>query len=524
MTILPLLATGCARETLPAGPVVATADVQGRVGAAGPGDELRVEFQRLDSPTYLQTDVDAGGWYRAELPLGDYRVSLLGAAVRTYLTPAGAVTTRAAESETLRLRDAGSAVRRDFPLGGLRLVIGGLSALEEWKGQVTLHRLQPDGVSIVGTGAHGATVSGGILDVRTRPAPPGSYTLRLSFQASYPHPEAGYTETYGVASTGDPTSPDTLRVGPDSLTTHEPALAFPGVLTGRITGAWQELGVSPPGLEAIGADGAFACTLHHAQEDGSFRLVLPRARPVKLRVAGSAGTWIGGVDQETATVFTPSPGGAIDGIEHVVSGVLVRPRSEVLLADDEFYRVELHDTQGLVPLRTWSASGGRPAGAYGMPPGTYRVRLVNDLGRSLWRAQWYDRVATVDLAATVVIPPGGDVVVLEPVFERGGEIGGTALAGGAGACGAIITTADASIILDVLTVSARSPAFRWPGLADGRYRVGLYCGDAWYWPGDEAPEGTVWHPGVTDWAIADDLVIIDAGTITGLQLGPAPAR
>ncbi|MBK8167800.1 MAG: hypothetical protein IPK64_17790 [bacterium] len=524
VAVLGLLAAGCGDDSSPARPPLATAMVEGRVGAALPGDDMSVEFTRLDVPgTTYTTRVDDVGRYRAELPVGDFRVALRGAAAdRTFLAREGGVTTAVAEAETLRLREGDVPRRRDFGLGALRLVIGGLEALEGWNGRMSLHRVQADTVSIWSVGSRSVVVNDGALELRTLPAPPGSYRLLLHFDTTTS--QWSYTETFWCASSAGGSVPDTPRIGPDSLTTHEPVLPRPAVLSGRITGAWRELGARPPSLEAIGTDGAFACRLDGLDDDGSFRLVLPRPRPVRVGIGEERHVWIGGVDEGTATVFAPSPGEVIDGIDEVVAGMLVRPIAEVPLSTDESYRVELHDPQGLVPVRSFSSVGGSWARAHSLRPGTYRVRLVGDPARSLWRPQWYERAATIDLAAPVVVPADGSVVVLDPVLERGGQISGTATGDGTANCYALITTADEAVVMAYAAVTSVATGFRWTGLADGRYRVGLYCGWEWPWMGMAVPAGTLWHPGVTEWAAAGDLEIVDAGVVTGLQLGPLPAR
>lgn len=522
-TALTSLAPGCTREPSPLQPAVATAVVEGRVGAVAAGQNLNVEFLGLDGGyRRFATRVDDAGRYRAEVPAGDYRQALTGARpFYIWLTPAGATTLYEAEAETLRLRPDSGTVRRDFRLGGLRLLAGGLAAMDGGRCGVQLF-LQAAGDTVAThIGTQSAAITGGDLDLRTLPAPPGAYVLKVRFEDG---PETlGSTAWRWYAATGDGSSPDTLRIAPDSLTTITASWPAPAILSGRVTGAWQELGMSPPRLDAVDAVGDFVSGGDRVSADGTFRLLLPRAEPVRLRMSDAGTAWVGGLDAASATVFSPPAGGTIAGIEHAVSGLFARPLSEVPFTATVSWRIELHDVDGLVPVQTIYGRADRPSGAHCLRPGTYRIRLVNDPERCLWRSQWYDRAATAELAAPVVIPAGG-VAVIDPVLERGGGISGTALTGGADPCLVFITTADAAIILDTAVVRAAAPAFAWTGLADGRYRVGLHCGDYWYWPGSEAPPGVLWYPGVTDWAAAADLEITDAGAITDLLLGPPPAR
>lgn len=519
LAALAALSPGCAREPSPLQPAVATAIVEGRVGAAAPGQNLTIEFLSLDGQyRRFATRVDDAGRYRAEVPAGDYTHRLQGTLpYYTYLTPAGEPTLHEAEAETLRLRTGSGVVRRDFRLGGLRLLAGGLEALDGWRCGLELLLLSAGDTVATHVGSQSAAITGGDLDLRTVPALPGVYVLDMRFQDD--HGGMGATAWRWYTATGETSSPDTLRIGPDSLTTVTASWPPPAILAGRITGAWQELGTSRPYLAAEDEGGAFVSGGDRVGLDGTFRLILPHAQPVRLRVLGTGTAWVGGLDAASATVFSPQAGGTIDGIEHAVSGLLVRPQSEVPLTLSTTCRIELHDVEGLVPVQKIYGRSDRASGAHCLRPGTYRIRLVNDPERSLWRPQWFDRAATAEMAVPIVIPAGG-VAVIDPVLERGGRISGTALTGEADYCGVIITTADEAIVLDVATVTATAPGFGWPGLADGRYRVGLYCGEAWYWPGNEAPAGTVWHPGVTDWAAAGDLEITDADSITGLQLGP----
>jgi hypothetical protein len=521
---LATLAPGCAREPSPLQPAVATAIVEGRVGATAPGQSLIVAFESLDGQyRRFATSVDEAGRYRAEVPAGDYSHRLEGALPYvTYLTPAGQPTPRVAEAETLRLRPESGTVRRDFRLGGLRLLAGGQDALEGWDCDVQLLRLEPGDTVATSLGSSAATISGGALDLRTLPALPGAYVLKTRFDDG---PEStGRTAWRWYAATAGASNPDTLRIGPDSLTTVTASWPAPAVLSGRITGAWQELGLGAPELAAVDEGGAFVSGGERVGADGSFRLLLPHAQPVRLRVMATHTAWVGGVDEASATVFSPPAGGTIAGIEHAVSGLLVRPRSEVPITSSASCRIELHDVEGLAPVQTVYGRSDRSSGAHCLRPGTYRIRLVNDPEHSLWRPQWYDRVATRELAAPVVIPAGGTAVI-DPVLERGGRLSGTALTDGTEEDSfVILTTAEDAEILDVASVSAAEPGFGWTGLADGRYCVGLYRGNTWYWPGGEAPPGTLWYPGVTEWAEAGELEIVDAGEITGVVVGAAPSR
>jgi hypothetical protein len=519
-----LLPAGCGNETAPTRPPLATALLEGRIGAFEPGIDMDIEFARLDAPgiTY-RMPIDDAGWYRIELPVGDYRATLFGAfSYYTYAARGGGVTTVEAEAETLRLRAGDALRRRDFGTGAMHLVVDGLEALDGWRGYALLYKVPVDTVWAWSTGSSGAVVSDGVLELRTRPTPPGTYQLRFSFEmVARP---GNHTEMFWCSSSGDPSVPDELRIGPDSLTTHEPTLPQPATLAGRVTGAWQELGGESPEVEAIDTAGVVVCSNRTLEADGSFRLVLPRPRPVRVAIGDDRDIWIGGTSAETATVFSPGAGAVIGGITQTVSGMLVRPTAEVPLSQSDQYRVELHDAQGLAPMRSFWASGGVRVSVGSLRPGTYHVRLVGDPTRSLWRPQWYDRAATVDLSLPVVIPDDGSVVVIDPVLERGGQISGTAAIGGTAYCFVLITGVDAAIVTAYTRVRADSPGFRWTGLAEGRYRIGLHWGETWPVSGGAPPAGTHWYPGVADWAAAAELEIVDAGVITDLELGPPPAR
>lgn len=524
VAFLALMAAGCGREASPARPPTATVVVEGRVGPVAPGHNVEIEFDRVGAPDAFHTfPVDAAGAYRAELPVGDYRAALRGALPsRQYLARAGGSTTFAAEAETLRLREGSQPWRRDFGLGALRLVMDGLEDFEGWDGQASLYRVQADTAATWSQGSETDGVDGGVLDLQTLPLAPGTWQLKLTFRRT--GTIWGHTESVWIASSGTTAAPDRLRVGPDSLTTHRPPPLRPAVLSGVISGAWQALSVRPPQVQAWGTDGEVASTLSETEADGSFRLLLTRARPVSIRLGQGDHTWIGGDDASSATVFRPEPGQVIAGITGAVGGLLVRPNWTVPVQPLETYFVEIHDATTAVLLRTVAASGGRWGRLGDLRPGTYHIRLANEVERALWRPQWYDRAASAEASALVVIPADGTLAVIDPVLERGGAIHGTVTGDEPGTSQVFITTADEPVVVGYRDITAAEAAFAFTGLAEGRFRIGVVSDFDWLWRGGPAPVGTLWYPGVTDWEAAGDLEIVDTGVITGVQVGAPPAR
>lgn len=520
---LVLLAGACARDDGPLQPAVATVTVEGRIGGATPDLDAQVYISSADGKAFdVSVPVDAAGWYRAEVPVGGYLVSLRGATpFRYYLAPGGKVTTRSIEADTLQLREGGSVRRLDFELGGLRLTAGGIAAFSGWHCSITLHRLRPDS-TWAWEGSCSAPITGGELSLVSRPARPGSYRISYRFNGDDGGGH-GYTSELWYPASDDAVAAATFRIGPDSLTTVTAGWDPPALLTGRINGAWRELGFSPPGITAYDLEGQTVSTLFEVDDDGAYRLPLFGSAPVRLMVDRSDGIWIGGDDEGSATVFALQPGEERNGIDAVVTGLLIRPGSDAVSLIDQGGYVEFRDMAGVMPNRTFYHYNGRWTGTPCMPPGEYRVYLYGNFGTSEWRPQWYDRVAAPEQATTVVVPAGGGYVVLDPVLERGGEISGTASCGALPIGAVIITDATEPLVLAIASVTAEDPAFRWPGLADGSYRIGLYQGNGFLWEGSAPPDSVFWYPGVLGWAAAQDVVIQDAGVVSGLELGPLPA-
>ena len=56
------------------------------------------------------------------------------------------------------------------------------------------------------------------------------------------------------------------------------------------------------------------------------------------------------------------------------------------------------------------------------------------------------------------------------------------------------------------------------GLQDGRYKLGAVSYAQYFETSDRPPAGAVWHPSTPDWNAAGVIEIIDASTVSGVDI------
>ena len=182
---------------------------------------------------------------------------------------------------------------------------------------------------------------------------------------------------------------------------------------------------------------------------------------------------------------------------------------------------ELYSPTDLSLAGAWGASLNTRFGLANVPAGTWLLRVSrvsDDFYSTRWRGQWFDRAGSAAGATPVVVPAGGGITSIDLVLEPGGIIAGV----GTGAADddwrrAVLTRADAATVVATRYVFASTYDFRFTGLEDGTYRLGITPAHASF-DGVTPPSGTNWYPGTTDWAAAGDIAIADADSVGGLSL------
>ena len=514
---------GCGEEAETSRPVTETCLVQGAVGQVGPETVARVQL-RSDVPHILDRvivlETDSAGRYRAEVPAGDYEISAMIGWNEYWRTAAGGFTAQRAEAETVRLGPENSPYTADFPFGAMRfraelpaLLDGGRIGVQAFEADTT------DAWPMLITFSD-VTIVDGRLDLTLRGFPPGAYMVAIDWALEGNH----RGEQFWLPAAGERTQAGVYRVGPDSLTNVPiPLTSSPARLSGRVTGVWQAMGTAAPVLRAIDGTGKAVAGPWEVAGDGSFELPLFRPVPVRLEVmVDNVRQWVGGTQLSNATVFMPQAGQVIDGIEVVGGGLRLRALPSDLFDGETGAYFEFYDPVGPTLRFVVSRRLEYQLGFANLYPGDWLVRVTPDpYNRQRWRPQWLDRRVTAAEADILHVPGDGTVLTLDLVLEAGGVIGGrVASAAGAAATHRVVVT-PAAVCVNEASDRADDPdgVFAVVGLADGRYRLGAVPLDS-YWggPGGRPPDGTIWYPGTTDWASAQDLVITGAGTVDGLVL------
>lgn len=517
-----LIVGGCSESATPARPVTETCVVTGRAGRLTPEPEsapAQVQFQGLTEGDYLlRVPLDRSGHYRAEVPAGDYLVSVEHRYRWVYLAAGATVSEASDEADTIRLGPENSPARIDIPVGALRVVVEVPPGLEGMTVAAILYRTVGedtlprwwDSVSVSNATGSTAIDFDGLI--------PGRCKVKLTWAPDF----WPYGESFWLPDANNSAHGAWYRVGPDSLTTIPVTIAASPVrLTGSITGAWQAMGLTPPQLSVASADSDIVAGPWPVEPNGDFTLDLIRPQPVKLLVTqNGVRHWIGGPDFASATLFDAQPGAIIQDIDVTLSGLILRFFSEIPDIGQFSTWIELRDPVDQRILMRTSASLNRQIGFGCLWPGDYHLRFTpGGFGNGQWAAQWFDRAATPAEATLVTIPGDGGVLTLAVVLERGGAISGSVVSATNAfeLCRLIATTADEAVVLGGQWMWDSERDFNLTGLQDGSYKLGFVPYDTLeIGTGSVPPVSTFWYPGTTDWSAATAITISDAAVVSGL--------
>jgi hypothetical protein len=523
--LLVLLAVGACDDTPdPCRPEVPAGRIQGRVTPDGiPIDGEIIARRAADGRTATAefvTQVDDRGDFSLDVPEGDYTIRLevgLYYARYSYAEPEPSYGN--IPPDTVRVDLTTSPVVIDFHLGAVTMDLelpGGLDGVDS---KVFLHRRGAEHVNFNASYLDEAyaKIENGRLGLRLGAVLPGEYQFEI-LMGTY------QSERFWWPATHERNAAPWYEVAADSVLslsneiTHEPAR-----IEGRVTGAWQDMGLSPPTVYMVTPDSATTVGIWTLSLSAEFEADLFVPGPFKLGVfqGGDSGQWIGGPGFDDATLFDPQPGETISGIELVQSGLLFRVGAPEPQAG--WVRCELYDP---VDLRLVSASSiylgfTRTLSLSNLWPGEFLVRVSPGegyVGDVAWRPQWFDRAESAAQAQLITISHAGEIVARDLVLELGGVIGGRVeFSEEVSFCYVAVTPADDPLSWAYDSFYTSGSAFRFQGLPDGDFKIGAWAGQ-WSWDGGPPPEGTIWYPGTTDWSGAGIIEIRDAGVVSGIVI------
>lgn len=475
----------CTGELAEVGPLSDIGVVEGVVREAGLPVPATVRFRALHTEG-LEVEVvvhaDSTGWYRAALPLGDYRLDL---------SLAGDSFLAGGDEDTVRV---GRAVRRfDIGRGRARVAVRLPAVYEEqW---ARLYLLEPGDSYTQRVDVHD-----GLAGFDLRLVPPGAYTMWLRVNGS---------DEFLLPGTHLTSDADTLRVGVGEAF-YEIDLCDRHVsLSGHITGSWQSQGLfmyayldAMSGLSRANA----AC-----EADGSFRLNLLVPEPVKLSVqCENVEQWYGGRTAATATVFDLQPGDHLTGLELTEGSLRLRFEGPADLLDNNAYFLLRSDDGTDLQLPTFSRN---PTLVPNLPPGRYRLFIYGHCRAEPWQPQWYPGAADEAGAQPVDIEAGG-IRDLTVALLAGGSISGMfTRESGPVPYGLNVTLCDrdGEPLCD-RAAFVQEGRIRLADLADGEYLLSVsFLGGTW------------WYPGTAEFAEAARLTITDGGDVTDV-VWPLPPR
>lgn len=472
---------GCEEQMEPTGPLSGIGVVEGRVLENRQGVVVDVRFTEMSGGDWedglraeFSARADSTGWYRAELPLGLYRIAL---------RVPGGFTAMAAADDTILV---GRAVRRrDLERGRVQLTVRAPDAFEGESFRVSLgdrsrsySRWEP--------------VEDGIAAFDLRLMPLGTYLAAL---------EAGYNaEGFYLPGSRSASGADSLRVGRDGLAVEYDLRARHASISGRVTGTWQDLDAAIT-VRMLDQRGRWLADVTSDRE-GRFRFDTLVSEAVTLAAMSNLTTVAFG-NGPLPDVLELAPGTHLEGVDLAVGGLRVECEGALRALVDGATMTLVRSDGLVVPLH----AGGNPARAGCLAPGTYKLLVGGSCADQPWLTQWYPGVADSAAAQSFAVVAGqwqAVTVQLQP----GGAIGGQVLFGDSLPSETVYVYLHdgGGVRLCGNATRASGGAFLREGLPDGDYRLSLVrLGARW------------WYPGTQDPALAGTITITDGSRVTGLQ-------
>ncbi len=355
--------------------------------------------------------------------------------------------------------------------------------------------------------------------------PPGAYFIRanLSF--------GGLQQPFWMPFTRDPQAADTVSIEPGERVIYRATLASPAArIRGQIQGSWQRLGIGVPQVSLYDAD-SLKVASGAADVFGVFQFDLYLIERVRVRVGlGEASFWIGGTSFREATEFVLAPGEEVEVAGRMESAILLTVVADQGIESPSYAVVRVFDATGRVEIVCTPRI--QPPDLLAIPGllgGTYRLRIEpSHQADTEWLPQWYDRAPTPEAATPIVVPAGGEVVPMTVRLLTGGTIEGLVLDyqdNPVTFFGSILTPADQDTCLRRDYVSDPDGQFRFIGLSDGDYKVGVTNR---FLSADGSCSGSpsdslIWYPGTPSWDSAAAISIRGAQVVSDLEFR-LPAR
>ena len=428
---------------------------------------------------------DSTGWYRVELPIGEYTVDLnmdVDWSLRTY---------NDCEDDTVRV---GRAVRRrDFRRG--RVLAGIRVPARHNDASAELRLIRTDASASAST-----TVVDGIATFDLRLVPARDYVLR--FEPGDGGATVFLPGTYLIAGA------DSIHVGEAPVHYEADLNGRYARIEGRVTGSWQ-LTNMPMVVHGVSASGSTRNSVACAA-DGTFGMDL--IAPDYVRMASDCNgmtQWFGGTTSGTATLYALEPGQLISGLELREGGLRLRFESPDLVTED-YGTIKLKLADG----RTWYHDAWYQS-IVDLPnllAGDYRLQVVGGCAREPWRPQWYNG-ADDEADAQVLTVVEGSFAEATIVLQLGGVFRGRFVGD------PVLMRDDYPIRLHDSTGAvlcewgtwSNAEDFEWRGLGDGVFLLSTRI------------EGlTWWYPGTWELGEAEALVATGDAVVDGLvwQLPP----
>jgi hypothetical protein len=529
---LACLLVGCEKSGVePCAPSIDAGRIQGFVRTGDVPVDATVRATRAPAApgnvAMVEARVGRDGSYLMDVPAGRYVVGLRfdTRSSLAYEYSAAGIRCGDAPPDTL-LVDPRHSPTVDFDLASMRVHLDLSPRIDGATGTVNLHRRGAGSASAGSCNyirSQSATIAGGALDVALSGVLPGAYRVEAIVERRV-RPGDYYFDRErfwmpGVRDSGD--SPWIELPADRTAEIAGSVVAEAARLQGRIRGAWLDFGLQPPSVALFTPDSTIVLDARPTGSDGSFDVEMYVPGPVKLRVRQeSIDQWLGGATFETATVLQLEPGQTISGIEVVESGLWLSVQAPVFELEMATFRLYDAVTSALAAAWHMDYDADLIVPVPNLRPGTYRMQIEpSSRGRVPWAPQWYDRAANPAEAATIAIGREGEIARVSVILERGGTIAGVVRETEG-------VTADYSIYI----TSARDPAiwgyvFAWrsdpqflvQGLPDGDWKVGAWRRISFSYP-EQAPEGTVWYPGTTDWQAAGVIPIRGFQDVTGIEI------
>lgn len=484
LLVVLLAASGCALGPDEPAPTSGYGVIEGYLLECGVPVPATIEFSLrnpVDVEARAQVRPDSTGWYRVELPVGSYRVSLRSDAVEPWLQG------NHSEADTVQL---GRAVRRrDFLRGRARIEVTLPAWFDGTTATLVLNRPEA-------SADQRADVVDGVAAFDLRLVPIHGYVMRLDPSGDLP--------AFMLPGTFLVANADSLRIGSVPATYAADLRDRFVRVEGRVTGSWQQGGLSMD-VVAVSPSGS-SRGLARCDADGTFRLDL--IAPDLVRIAsryGSMYRWFGGTATGAPTLYELAPGQTITGLEMSEGGLRLDFEGPGLLADalGSVLLVHPDGTRQNLDLSYHR----NPVLLVNLAAGDYRLQIVGGCALDPWLPQWYDGAVDEADALPLTVVEGAltDATIRH---QAGGVLRGV-FAGEP----AVVNAGRRIYLFDAAGTPVcgngswfTGSAFEWPGLPDGVYVLGMVISStSWWYPGTQALDQAE-RLTIVDGAVVSDLV------------------